>query len=81
MLGSMANHCDTCSYWSLVYYFLVTSVCPRWHSVGGCVDVPQIECLWTILFYANMVKLNEASLFPNAHGIVFHEPVHLMAKP
>ena len=59
----------------------VASVCPGWHSVGGCVDVPQLDFLLTcfagcvalisvgtingLLFYANMVKLNEAFFFPN----------------
>ena len=64
MLGS--NCCGT-ELLQLVS-LLVASVCPRWHSVGGCLNLSvSVGTINGLLFYANMVKLNEAFFFPNGN--------------
>ena len=63
-----SNHCGTSLTGTFSCY---QSVRPR-TSIGGCVDVPQLECLKStvgtingLLFYVNMVKLNKVFFFPN----------------
>ena len=50
--------------------FLVAGVCPRWHSVCGCVDVPQ-QCLcrnyqWTTLC---LYGETQCFFFPNGTSV------------
>ena len=78
MLGS--NRCGTCSNW---YLFLLPVF-----ALAGIVLVAvlmflnlsvSVGTINGLLFYANMVKLNEAYIFPN--GMCSSgEPVHLMAE-
>ena len=80
MLGS--NRCGTCSNW---YLFLLPVF-----ALAGIVLVAvlmflnfsvSVGTINGLLFYANMVKLNEAFFFSNGSVPVRGEPVHLMAEP
>ena len=79
MLGS--SHCGTCSNW---YLFLLPVF-----AIAGLVLVAVLMMLNLsvsvgtingLLFYANMVKLNEAFFLPKCQ-YSSGEPVHLMAEP
>ena len=79
MLGS--NRCGTCSNW----YLLLLPV----FVLAGIVLVAvlmflnlsvSVGTINGLLFYVNMVKLNEAFFFPNG-SVPVAEPVHLMVEP